>query len=67
VSHTSGAIASPLPFSQRHLSGDMAAIQQLSMQSRTGRVNQRKCAHETPQFPSSPRVPPSSSPTPLSF
>ncbi|KAH8627313.1 hypothetical protein IG631_17081 [Alternaria alternata] len=26
----------------------MAATQQLSMQSRTGRVNQRKSAHETP-------------------
>ena len=26
---------------------NMAATQQLSMQSRTGRVNQRKCAHET--------------------
>lgn len=27
----------------------MAATQQLPMQSRTGRVNQRKCAHETPK------------------
>lgn len=37
-----------LPLHCPQLCRDMAATQQLSMQSRTGRLNQRKSAHATP-------------------